>query len=162
MRGKNTLITDTREVKEMYPKFRVWNPKKEKMIYKVMVGNCDPNDKNWTCPVVYEEGIGWYHFEDFKYITQSTHTFDQNKKEIFEGDVLQIEQIKAIVRFGLYRYYEGRKLFYGNGFYFECLNVMDPDCIAPFETNILATAKIIGNIFENPELSRNFVGYKPK
>ena len=128
----------------MYPKFRVWNHKKGKMIYKVMVGNCDPNDKNWTCPVVYEEGIGWYHFEDFKYITQSTHTFDQNKKEIFEGDVLQIEQIKAIVRFGLYRYYEGRKLFYGNGFYFECLNVMDPDC------------------FENPELSKNFVGYKPK
>ena len=76
----------------MYPKFRVWNHKKEKMIYKVMVGNCDPNDKNWTCPVVYEEGIGWYHFEDFKYITQSTHTFDKNKKEIFEGDVLQIEQ----------------------------------------------------------------------
>ena len=55
----------------MNTKFRAQDEEKQKMFYRVMVGNCDQNDENRNCPVVYYEGSGWKHFEDLKYITQS-------------------------------------------------------------------------------------------
>lgn len=91
-----------------------------------------------------------------------TNTKDKNDKEIFEGDVLQIDFIKAIVRFGQYRYYDnaGKDVLTGNGFYLECLSFMDPDCISPYETDVLDKTEIIGNIYENPEYDQNFVGVR--
>ena len=146
----------------MNTKFRAWDEEKQKMFYRVMVGNCDQNDENRNCPVVYYEGSGWKHFEDLKRITQSTRTYDKEGREIFVGDVLQIDFVKAIVRFGKYRYYEEKKVLSGNGFYLECLNVMDPDCISPYEPDVLDKAEIIGNIFENPTLEYHFIGLRPK
>ena len=146
----------------MNTKFRAWDEEKQKMFYRVMVGNCDQNDENRNCPVVYYEGSGWKHFEDLKYITQSTRTYDKEGKEIFVGDVLQIYFVKAIVRFGKYRYHEEKKVLSGNGFYLECLNVMDQDCISPYEPDVLDKAEIIGNIFENPTLEYHFIGLRPK
>lgn len=146
----------------MNTKFRAWDEEKQKMFYRVMVGNCDQNDENRNCPVVYYEGSGWKHFEDLKYITQSTRTYDKEGREIFVGDVLQIDFVKAIVRFGKYRYYEEKKVLSGNGFYLKCLNVMDLDCISPYEPDVLDKAEIIGNIFENPTLEYHFIGLRPK
>lgn len=146
----------------MNTKFRAYDEENKKMFYRVMVGNCDQNDENRNCPVVYYEGSGWKHFEDLKYITQSTRTYDKEGREIFVGDVLQIDFVKAIVRFGKYRYYEEKKVLSGNGFYLECLNVMDPDCISPYELDVLDKAEIIGNIFENPTLEYHFIGLRPK
>lgn len=146
----------------MNTKFRAWDEEKQKMFYRVMVGNCDQNDENRNCPVVYYEGSGWKHFKDLKYITQSTRTYDKEGREIFVGDVLQIDFVKAIVRFGKYRYYEEKKVLSGNGFYLECLNVMDPDCISPYEPDVLDKAEIIGNIFDNPTLEYHFIGLRPK
>lgn len=102
-----------------------------------------------------------FNFEDIIF-NQSTNTKDKTGKEIFEGDVLQIDYIKAIVRFGQYRYYDnaGKDVLTGNGFYLECLNVMDPDCISPYETDVLDKAEIIGNIYENHEYDQNFVGVR--
>ena len=98
------------------------------------------------------------------YLMLSTNTKDKTGKEIFEGDVLQIDYIQAIVRFGQYRYYDtaGKDVLTGNGFYLECLNVMDPDCISPYETDVLDKSEIIGNIYENPEYDQNFVGFRIK
>ena len=93
---------------------------------------------------------------------QSTRTYDKEGREIFVGDVLQIDFVKAIVRFGKYRYYEEKKVLSGNGFYLECLNVADPDCISPYEPDVLDKAEIIGNIFENPTLEYHFIGLRPK
>lgn len=146
----------------MNTKFRAWDEEKQKMFYRVMVGNCDQNDENRNCPVVYYEGSGWKHFEDLKCITQSTRTYDKEGREIFVGDVLQIDFVKAIVCFGKYRYYEEKKVLSGNGFYLKCLNVMDPDCISPYEPDVLDKAEIIGNIFENPTLEYHFIGLRPK
>ena len=95
-------------------------------------------------------------------VSQSTGSVDKKGKEIYEGDVLQIDSIKAIVRFGKYRYYEEKEVLSGNGFYLECLNVMDPDCISPYEPDVLDKAEIIGNIFENPTLEYHFIGLRPK
>lgn len=146
----------------MDTKFRAWDEEKRKMFYRVVVGNCDQNDENRNCPLVYYEGSGWKRFEDLKYITQSTRTYDKEGREIFVGDVLQIDFVKAIVRFGKYRYYEEKKVLSGNGFYLECLNVADPDCISPYEPDVLDKAEIIGNIFENPTLEYHFIGLRPK
>lgn len=63
----------------MNTKFRAWDEEKQKMFYRVMVGNCDQNDENRNCPVVYYEGSGWKHFEDLKNITQSTRTYDKKR-----------------------------------------------------------------------------------
>lgn len=95
-------------------------------------------------------------------VSQSTGSVDKKNKEIYEGNPLQIDSIKAIVRFGKYRYYEEKEVLSGNGFYLECLNVMDPDCISPYEPDVLDKAEIIGNIFENPTLEYHFIGLRPK
>ena len=36
----------------MIPKFRAWDKALNEMNYKVMVGNCDTDDENWTCPII--------------------------------------------------------------------------------------------------------------
>ena len=99
---------------------------------------------------------------DFKdvILMQSTGLKDKNDKEIFEGDVLEIQGIKMIVKFGSYKYLETSKnnghvlgiLHDGLGFYVECINAADPDNISPFEPETLKESVVIGNRFENPEL----------
>ena len=93
-------------------------------------------------------------------LMQSTGLKDKNGKEIFEGDVLEIQGIKMIVKFGSYKYLETSKnnghilgvLHDGLGFYVECINAADPDNISPFEPETFRNSQIIGNVFENREL----------
>ena len=93
-------------------------------------------------------------------LMQSTGLVDKNGKEIFEGDILEIQDIKMIVKFGSYKYLETSKnnghilgiLHDGLGFYVECINAADPDNISPFEPGTLKESVVIGNRFENPEL----------
>jgi len=104
-------------------------------------------------------GEYWRDFRDVK-LMQSTGLKDKNDKEIFEGDVLEIQGIKMIVKFGSYKYLETSKnnghvlgiLHDGLGFYVECINAADPDNISPFEPETLKESVVIGNRFENPEL----------
>lgn len=142
----------------MIPKFRAWD-KRDKEIYLV-------DEINWYRGEFQYIGnaITFQRLADEVELMLSTNTKDKNDKEIFEGDVLQIDFIKAIVRFGQYRYYDnaGKDVLTGNGFYLECLNAMDPDCISPYETDVLDKAEIIGNIYENPEYNRNLVGFRIK
>ena len=102
-------------------------------------------------------GEYWRDFRDVK-LMQSTGLKDKNDKEIF-GDVLEIQGIKMIVKFGSYKYLETSKnnghilgiLHDGLGFYVECINAADPDNISPFEPETLKNSQIICNIYENPE-----------
>lgn len=92
-------------------------------------------------------------------LMQSTCLFDKNGKEIFEGDVLEIQGIKMIVKFGSYNYIETSKsgnntlgvMCDGLGFYVECINVAAPDRISPFEPETLKNSQIVGNIYESKE-----------
>lgn len=142
----------------MKQKFRVWD-KRDKEIY--LADEINWNRGNFES---IGDGITFYRGAEEVELMLSTNTKDKTGKEIFEGDVLQIDYIKAIVCFGQYRYYDnaGKDVLTGNGFYLECLNAMDPDCISPYETDVLDKAEIIGNIYENPEYDQNFVRFTIK
>lgn len=121
----------------MIPKYRAWDRLRKEMNYKVMVGNCDTDDENWTCPIIWiEEEKDWLHFDDYECIMQSTGLKDKNGKEIFEGDVVKcngllgtIESFKAMWICSFMKYNNYQKV----GFFAQEIEV-------------------VGNIYENPEL----------
>lgn len=121
----------------MIPKFRAWDRLRNEMNYKVMVGNCDTDDENWTCPIIWiEEEKDWLHFDDYECIMQSTGLKDKNGKEIFEGDVVKcngllgtIKSLKAMWICSFVKYNNYQKV----GFFAQEIEV-------------------VGNIYENPEL----------
>ena len=140
----------------MKPKFRAWLKQENEMIIVDTMNWFDDEFESIG------DGVTFLRGAEKIELMLSTNTKDKTGKEIFEGDVLQIDSIKAIVRFGKYRYYEEKEVLSGNGFYLKCLNVMDPDCISPYEPDVLDKAEIIGNIFENPTLEYHFIGLRPK
>lgn len=134
----------------MRPKFRAWDRTRNQMNYRVMVGNCDTDDENWTCPIIWiEEKKDWLHFDDYDSIMQSTGLFDRNGKEIFEGDLIITNAYACIVCFGEYTYFEDEDTqTTAIGFYLSFLNVT-PATYAPFEKCYWDNCEVIGNIHEN-------------
>lgn len=139
----------------MIPKFRVWLTDIDQMLrVKALVFEKDKT----RCVCGYS--FDFYLEDENATIMQSTGLVDKNGKEIFEGDVLEIQGIKMIVKFGSYKYLETSKnnshilgvLHDGLGFYVECINAADPDNISPFEPETLKESVVIGNRFESPEL----------
>ena len=131
----------------MIPKFRAWDRARNEMNYKIMVGNCDLSDRNWTCPIIWiEEKKRWLAFDDdYKCIMQSTGLKDKNDKEIFEGDVVRQVRTQPTTEnetiTGVVTMIEGAWL------------IMD-DCeqLASYLWSETDENEIIGNIYENPEL----------
>lgn len=126
----------------MIPKFRAWDILRKEMNYKIMVGNCDTDDENWTCPIIWiEKRKEWLHFDDYDSIMQSTGLFDKNDKEIFEGDI--IKMAKDV--YSEPTYYEVVR-HRGGAYRLESkqhrceLWLRHTDC------------EVVGNIYENPEL----------
>ena len=134
----------------MIPKFRAWDKYRNKMNYKVMVGNCDTDDENWTCPIIWiEEEKDWLHFDDYECIMQSTGLKDKNGKEIFEGDILIVSDEHSWVE--VVSYNQGKAIFVTEEINRE-FKVPETPLYDLFNTNIFKF-EIIGNIYENQELS---------
>ena len=141
----------------MIPKFRAYDGSSLNRMYQpdeVMVGNGDI----W---IIDEDSVAgeWIVNNDL-HLMQSTGILDKNSQEIFEGDILKIQGIRMVVKFGSYEYIESSKsnghtigvVYDGLGFYVECINAADPDRISPFEPKTLKESAVIGNEFGNPEL----------
>ena len=136
----------------MIPKFRAWDKARNEMNYRVMVGNCDTDDENWTCPIIWiEERQNWLHFDDYDSIMQSTGLKDKNGQEIFEGDIVKRYrspffkakweyQIETVIK-------EEASLLLGREF---GKNFGTIPFNSPFAKSVLL--EVIGNIYENPEL----------
>ena len=122
-------------------KYRAWDKARNEMNYKVMVGNCDTDDENWTCPIIWiEEEKDWLHFDDYECIMQSTGLKDKNDKEIFEGDIVKMS--KDV--YSEPTYYEVVR-HYGGAYRLESkqhgceLWLRHTDC------------EVVGNVYENRE-----------
>ena len=137
----------------MIPKYRAWDSWRKRMsvVDRIYIDTEGVR--------LYDDfGEYWRNFRDIK-LMQSTGVNDRNSVEIFEGDILEIQGIRMVVKFGSYEYIESSKsnghilgvVYDGLGFYAECINVADPDNISPFEPETLKNSQIIGNIYENPE-----------
>ena len=130
----------------MIPKYRAWDKVRNEMNYKVMVGNCDLSDENWTCPIIWiEEKKDWLHFDDYDSIMQSTGLKDKNGQEIFEGDVVRQVRTQPTTKnetiTGVVTMIEGAWLI-----------MNDNEQLASYLWSETDENEIIGNIYENPEL----------
>lgn len=151
----------------MITRYRAWINTEKRMIKTGDLLDIDYENEVVTTQRVYfyfdnglpdSRDLDNFVFEEIK-LMQSTGIKDRDSVEIFEGDILEIQGIKMIVKFGSYKYLETSKsnshilgiLHDGLGFYVECINVADPDNISPFEPETLKNSQIIGNIYENKE-----------
>ncbi|OXB94812.1 YopX family protein [Parageobacillus galactosidasius] len=97
----------------------------------------------------------WIEVED-AIITQFTGLFDDTGKEIYEGDIVEVTEFKsypyrAVVHFNyLGAWIKGPSLRKLLGI--SEIQQLYEYCDYGFGKGILSTCKVIGNIFENPDL----------
>ena len=136
----------------MIPKYRAWDKEFKEMVQvNALIFDEQVIKATYKNGNIVKEDVKNYE------LMQSTGLKDKNGQEIFEGDILEIQGIKTIVRFGSYKYLETSKsnghtlgiLYDGLGFYVECINVNAPDNISPFEPETLKNGQIIGNTWKN-------------
>ncbi|MDV4887032.1 YopX family protein [Enterococcus faecium] len=137
----------------MIPKFRAYSKEENEMYYPHNDKNVDwtiDDETGFIAPLVNLGGGMWGMIDKYE-LMQSTGLIDRNGVEIFDGDVVQAEQYLTTtipVRInGIVKYSNRYTMFYlDNGserhdLYMQSLG----GSIYNFE--------IIGNIYENPELS---------
>lgn len=135
----------------MIPKFRAYDSGSLSRMYQpdeVMVGN----GNIW---IIDEDSVAgeWIVNNDI-HLMQSTNLHDKNGKEIFEGDIVKRDGIKRpeVVRLG--EWIDVDSLGYKEqyiGFYFESEHE-GQEWLHSVEPQFNHLYKIIGNIYENPEL----------
>ena len=127
----------------MIPRFRAWDVLAEKMIDEILmisfvrkeiIGKF--SDGSTSVPLKFEDERNG---EDV-ILMQSTGLRDKNGKEIFEGDVLTSQNYpaKGVVEFRT-----------DSGMWVNCLKEYG---YFEYLGNVASSRKIIGNIYENPEL----------
>lgn len=126
----------------MIPNFRAWLKEEKEMI--------DVDEIHWYRGKFefIGDGITFQRLANEVELMQSTGLKDKNGKEVFEGDIvtngIEIEDIKNHQTLGFYTVLDDREYFLSSG-----ISVEDFEEYADEFSQI---AKIIGNIYENPEL----------
>lgn len=133
----------------MIPRFRAWN-KATKAMYEVDdIMSIDFGRSEISVKTLFFERTNYYNFDDIV-LMQSTRLTDKNGKEIFEGDVVTdghtSGDIKNHPTLGFYMVDDnGTERWFSDG-----------STIEDFEEDVETAhriLKIIGNIYENPELA---------
>lgn len=131
----------------MIPKFRAWHKELGRMMsISDMWFNVDSLGEIGLNDAVMNDYITV--FPDEIELMQSTGLKDKNGKEIFEGDIItngiSVVDVKNHQTLGFYTVVNGEERFFGSN-----------TSIKDFENDVeefSSTTKIIGNIYENPEL----------
>jgi len=136
-------------------KFRAWDNKEKKMLY-------DSDLETYGTPLISLEGIlcsSWTSEggggveklvdEQDRYILQQfTGLLDKNGKEIYEGDVIEIDYRSIAVDCTIYK----GEVFFNTDRSLSNLEWGLWTKKGYHRTDFLGELKIIGNIYENPEL----------
>lgn len=132
----------------MIPKFRAWHKTWDEL-GKVKRIRFD-GEGNVTTVLFEGKFLGVNtHVDEIK-LMQSTGLKDKNGKEIFDGDVLEIEDEEEVLG--------NAKLTWDNEQAVFMIEAISVDDIAPFH-EILSdesySYRVVGNVYENPELLEN-------
>ena len=128
-------------------KFRAFDKQHKVMMYEGFY--VDPNGVVSCC----NDEVGKMHDPNQLEIMQFTNLFDQNGKEIWEGDVViildDIKDISTDLKSG-----QNYRVVYWDGSYMLSKNKKNIDYLSTAEID----CEVIGNIYENPELLESEVG----
>ena len=126
-------------------KFRAWDKSKQKMytaseliIWDNKVYANDIRD------LTHEILNGWVIDEE--YLMQSTGIFDKNGVEIFEGDILELEDGDEVIGNGKLVWNKWQAVLV-----VEAIGIEDTTAFNELIDDI-SSYRVIGNIYENPEL----------
>jgi uncharacterized phage protein (TIGR01671 family) len=123
----------------MITKFRAWNKATKVMHEADDIVSLNFEEKQICVKTLFFEQLSYYDFDDIVSM-QSTGLKDKNGKEIFEGDILGSKDgiLDGVVEFRSDLGMWTTSLIRYNNFERLC--------------NVASERKIIGNIYENPEL----------
>lgn len=124
----------------MIPKFRAWHKTWEEMGKVKRIRFDDDGNVNTVLFKGREFGVN--ATIDKIDLMQSTGLYDENGKEIFEGDILH-HQIQTDYTF-IVKYDEDNARWYGDG--------LSRTYRIDITKHFMQYYKVIGNIYENPEL----------
>lgn len=124
----------------MIPRFRAWDKTCKTMYEADDIMYIDFGKSKISVKTLFFERTNYYDFNDIV-LMQSTGFKDKNGKEIFEGDILGTNDglLNGVVKFNIDLGMWTNSLIRYNNFERLC--------------NVASSRKIIGNIWEHPELA---------
>ena len=136
----------------MMPRFRVWSKQERRLIPSEDILAIDYENEEIDAQKIYfedglpvERDIYTYGFENIK-LMQSTGLTDKVGREIFEGDILSIETDEENVKVEVS--WDSKHALFA----FESKKYNEKGPLAELFEDKSYPFKIIGNIYENPQL----------
>lgn len=124
----------------MIPRFRAWDKKFKTMYEADDIMSIDFGKSEISVKTLFFERTNYYKFDDIV-LMQSTGMRDKNDREIFEGDIIDSTDgfLTGVIEFRVSLGMFVSELVEYNNFERLC--------------NVASSRKIIGNIWEHPELA---------